>query len=245
MREALWFDLTPPETSDELSLAEWRVAGLAHIPLLLGAMHLAVIITFAVMFVSGGTGASLDNPLIPSVLLLMLDAGTAALLYTRDRWNLAPHAVTRALCVYLMLGGILWAWFGNAVADDVFSTPLPAATIAMSAGIAMGAIVTVNSPPLAMVNAFISAGTVVLLATSGLVIGGVDLLSLVLLVYSIAGARSFIATGRKRLRLEVQARKAQHFVDEFENSGRGWFWETNSLGTLSYVSRTARQRLQL
>jgi len=188
------------------------------------------------MFVSGGTGASLDNPLIPSVLLLMLDAGTAALLYTRDRWNLAPHAVTRALCVYLMLGGTLWAWFGNTVVDDVFPTPLPAATIAMSAGIAMGAIVTVNSPPLAMVNAFISAGTVVLLATSGLVIGGVDLLSLVLLVYSIAGARSFIATGRKRLRLEVQARKAQHFVDEFENSRRGWFWETDSLGTLSYVS---------
>ena len=46
-----------------------------------------------------------------------------------------------------------------------------------------------------------------------------------------------IATGRIRLKLEAQARKALHFVDEFENSGRGWFWETDSLGTLSYVSQ--------
>ena len=28
-----------------------------------------------------------------------------------------------------------------------------------------------------------------------------------------------------------------HFVNEFENSGRGWFWETNPQGTLSYVSQ--------
>ena len=37
--------------------------------------------------------------------------------------------------------------------------------------------------------------------------------------------------------MEAQARKAQHFVDEFENTGRGWFWETDYLGTLSYVSQ--------
>ena len=58
-----------------------------------------------------------------------------------------------------------------------------------------------------------------------------------LFAYSVAGARNFIATGRRRLLLERQARKAQQFVHEFELSGRGWFWETNSLGTLSYVSQ--------
>ena len=46
-----------------------------------------------------------------------------------------------------------------------------------------------------------------------------------------------IATGRERLKLDAQARKALRFIDEFENSGRGWFWETNAQGTLSYVSR--------
>ena len=53
-----------------------------------------------------------------------------------------------------------------------------------------------------------------------------------LVAYSIAATRSIIADGRQRLHLESQARKALHFVDEFENSGRGWFWETDSLGTL-------------
>ena len=42
--------------------------------------------------------------------------------------------------------------------------------------------------------------------------------------------------GRRRLAIEWQAKKALNFVDEFENSGRGWFWETDALGTLSYVS---------
>ena len=46
-----------------------------------------------------------------------------------------------------------------------------------------------------------------------------------------------LSNARARLRLEAQARKALQFVDEFENSGRGWFWETNNLGTLSYVSQ--------
>jgi len=44
------------------------------------------------------------------------------------------------------------------------------------------------------------------------------------------------AAGHARLTLDHEARKALHFVNEFENSGRGWFWETNPQGTLSYVS---------
>jgi diguanylate cyclase (GGDEF)-like protein/PAS domain S-box-containing protein len=33
-------------------------------------------------------------------------------------------------------------------------------------------------------------------------------------------------------------------VDEFENSGRGWFWETDYAGTLSYVSRQLAEDFQ-
>ena len=58
----------------------------------------------------------------------------------------------------------------------------------------------------------------------------------VLVGYSIAGSQ---APSRRspRLNLDAEARKALHFVNEFENSGRGWFWETNAQGTLSYVSQ--------
>ncbi len=50
-------------------------------------------------------------------------------------------------------------------------------------------------------------------------------------------ARASSPPGRKRLNLDAEARKALNFVEEFENSGRGWFWETNAEGTLSYVSQ--------
>ena len=67
--------------------------------------------------------------------------------------------------------------------------------------------------------------------------GGVAALALVTVAYSVAGARTMLASARQRLHLDAQARKALRFVHEFENSGRGWFWETNNQGTLSYVSQ--------
>jgi len=226
-----------PETSDEESLCEWRVAGLEHAPLILGVTHL--LITVACVFLSATHSylSFTDNPLVPSLLTIAVDCVMAALLYARDRLNLAPQTVSRILCAYLALAGILWTWFGFTVSDDSFVTPLAAAPIAMAAGIAMRAIVSIGSPPLALVNMIVSIVAAVLLANSPLVPSGVAILSLVVFASSVAGARSFIATGRKRLRLEAQARQAHHFVNEFESSGRGWFWETDSLGTLSYVSQ--------
>src|SRR4029079_13540591 len=66
---------------------------------------------------------------------------------------------------------------------------------------------------------------------------GIDVLALLMVAYSIVVTQKTLFGGRLRLSLEWQAKKALNFVDEFENSGRGWFWETDSLGTLSYVSR--------
>ncbi|MCL6729563.1 putative bifunctional diguanylate cyclase/phosphodiesterase [Sphingomonas hankyongi] len=235
--EALWFDLRSPETSDDVALSEWRIGGLDHVAFLLGVTHLLVAITSAVLSPSLSYAQSLDNPLIPSVLVVVLDVMAASALLTRDRFNLAPHTIVRCLCLYIALVGLAWTWFGHAVADDRYVTAIAAGPIALCAGIAMGAIVSINSPPLAVVNAIVSAIAAIMLASSPLVPIGVEIIALVLVCYSVANASGFIATGRKRLSLEAHARKAQHFVDEFENSGRGWFWETDSLGTLSYVSR--------
>jgi len=236
IREALWFDLRSPDTNDDATLSDWRVAGLDHVAVLLGITHLLITGTCVLLSASLSYESLFDNPLIPSALVIALDIGVAAALLTRDRFNLAPHAVVRALCVYLALSGVLWTWFGYAVADDLFTTPIAAAPIAMTAGIVMGAIVSINSPPLAVVNTLVAALAAMTLANSPLITIGVEIISLVLLGYSVAGSRGYIASGRKRLRLQAQARKAQHFVDEFESSGRGWFWETDSMSTLSYVS---------
>src|SRR3954452_23539426 len=225
--DACWFDLSRPETSDEDSLSEWRVAGLQHAPLLLGATHVLITVTLYVLSATRQYCLCADNPQIPSVLVIVLDAMAAGLLVTRNKFNFAPHTVIRCLGIYLALVGALWTWFGWAVADDQFVTPIAAAPIAMAAGIAMGTIVSMNSPPLAVVNIAVSIAAAIVLAGSPLIPGGVAILSLALIAYSISTARSFITAGRKRLLVEAQARKAQNFVDEFENTGRGWFWETD------------------
>jgi len=237
VREAMRFDLRHPESSDERSLADWRVAGLDLIALLLGATHLLITAAYVMLSKTLQFCVCLDNPLIPSGLVILLDAITAAALLTRHRFNFSAHAVVRSLCVYVMLAGLLWTWFGQTVQDDAFITPISAAQIILVAGISMGTIVSISSPPLALTNAVVATFAAVVLANSPLVPSGVAILSLMLVAYSIAGTRKIIATGRIRLKLEAQARKALHFVDEFENSGRGWFWETDSFGTLSYVSK--------
>ncbi|HUP67129.1 MAG TPA: EAL domain-containing protein [Sphingomicrobium sp.] len=243
--EACRFDVSRPETSDEDSLSAWRVTGLQHAPVLLGATHLLITVTLFVLASNPQYCLCADNPLIPSTMVMLLDAAAVGALLTRNRFNFAPHVLIRSLGAYLALAGLLWTWFGWTVADDAFVTPIAAAPIAMAAGIAMGTIVSMNSPPLALINMVVSVGAAVTLGGSPLISAGVAILSLLLFCYSIASARGLIAAGRKRLRLEAQARKAQHFVDEFESTGRGWFWETDYLGTLSYVSQQLAEDFQL
>ena len=242
--DALWFDVTPPDSSDEESLCEWRLAGMQHAPLILGVTHLLITAAYAILSPKLQFCFCLTNPLIPSSLAILLDAAIAALLLARKRIELPSHGVFRLLCAYLAMSGILWTWFGSTLADGAFVSPIAVAPVAMAAGIAMRAIVSISSPPLVFVNMVVSIAAAALLAGSPLVPAGVALLSLVLFAYSIAGAQSFLVTGRRRLRLEAQARKAQHFVDEFENSGRGWFWETDYVGMLSYVSRQLAEDFQ-
>src|SRR5687768_9943486 len=133
VREALWFDLRAHENADEESLADWRIAGLDHVAILMGVMHL--MITVACIMLSPGMPATTgwDNPLIPAVLTLLLDGTAAAALLKRHRFNVAPHNVIRGLCLYLAATSLMWTWFGKAVEDDAFVIAISAAQVAMVA----------------------------------------------------------------------------------------------------------------
>jgi diguanylate cyclase (GGDEF)-like protein len=41
---------------------------------------------------------------------------------------------------------------------------------------------------------------------------------------------------KRRLSSEWNAQRASRFIEEFEQAGRGWFWETSGRGALTYVS---------
>ena len=235
--EALWFDVRSNNGNGDDSLSAWRLASLQHAGLLLGATHLLSGIVFVAHQLAKGSAVSLHNPLWLLIPLLLLDAVAAAALHFRNHFEIAPHSIVRALCAYLAATGLLWALIGNAViaTADAGQTSIP--VFAIGAGLTVAAIISVDFPPLALINLVVSTFTAVLLIGSPTAIAIAALVSLVMLASSIAGARTIIAAGRQRLNLDAEARKALTFVDEFENSGRGWFWETNAEGTLSYVSQ--------
>jgi len=236
VREALWFDIEAAETPDDQSLSESRVASLDYTAILLAATHVLLGVTCFLRHPDLVGAPILSNPVIPLALILVLDGLAALGLQLRDRLNRTPHFVSRALCIYLAGVAILWTLFGLSSIVNVEATD-PVVGIAICAGIAMAAQVAISSPPLAVVNAFVATAASSFFSPSPLVPIGVAILTFFLVAYSVAAARTNIAAGRRRLNLDAEARKALTFVDEFENSGRGWFWETNPEGTLSYVSQ--------
>ena len=237
VRAALWFDILTPDAPDDDSLSAWRVAPLDHSALMLGVTHLLAAITLFALHPDQSPLFSFTNPIIPMALLLVLDLVAIAGLYWRDRLGLAPHTVVRGLAGYLAAVGALWIMVGLAVTSQSHVGHAAVPVLVMGGGITMAAMVAVNSPPLALANLLVTTIGAFLLTGSALVGVGTALLSLIIVAYSVAGARTVIAAGRKRLNLDAEAHKALTFVAEFENSGRGWFWETNSEGTLSYVSQ--------
>jgi len=233
----MWFDIRSPDTSGDESLAAGRIAALDHCALLLGSTH-ALAWAASLLFHRGGAAElSLANPLLPLTALLVLDGVAALGLHLRDRLGFAPHHTVRALSVYLIGAAGLWLLTGLAMGQQPHLGHEVMPVLVLGGGVTMAALVAVTSPPLAAVNAIMTVIGALILTSSPFAVTGVALLSLMTLAYSLTGARMMIAAGRKRLNLDAEARKALTFVDEFENSGRGWFWETNAEGTLSYVSQ--------
>jgi diguanylate cyclase (GGDEF)-like protein len=236
VREALWFDVESAESADDQSLQESRVASLDHAATLLCATHLLLGVTCIVRHPQLLGAPIFSNPLLPLLLILGLDVAAATGLRLRHNMDLKPHTQARSMCLYLAGIGFLWTLFGLAVVVNVPDHG-PVASVSICAGIAMAALVAIASPPLTVVSAFMATGGSAFFSPSPVIPVGVATLSFFLVAYSVAATRTNIAAGRRRLNLDAEARKALTFVDEFENSGRGWFWETNAEGTLSYVSQ--------
>ncbi len=236
VREALWFDVEAAEFSDDQSLSDSRVAQFDHTAVLLGATHLVLGITCLVRHPALFGVSITSNPVLPLILILALDGIAALGLRWRQSTEIAPHSVARAMCAYLAGVGVLWTLFGLTVMINVPEHG-PVVPVSICAGIAMMMVVAMTSPPLSVVSAFVATGASSFFSPSPIVPIGVAVLSFFLVAYGTAAARTNIAAGRRRLNLDAEARKALTFVDEFENSGRGWFWETNAEGTLSYVSQ--------
>ena len=237
VRDALTFDLRQPENSDDDNLAAERVSMFDLAPALLGATHLVWGLACVLLHPVASFSSLGNNPLVPVVAVLIFDALAFAMLWFRDRLGLSARTVSRALCAYIGISGGLWMAYGLALESSNHMVSTGFIALGFGAGLGAATIVSISSPPIAIINALVALTGAVAVSRAPEVLAGISFLALINVAYSVAGARTVITNSRARLRLEAQARKALHFVDEFENSGRGWFWETNNLGTLSYVSQ--------
>ena len=235
--EALSFDVSPTETSQDATLAEQRVAQLHHVPLLLGAMHILcalALLIYSLVSADAGMARAVAGPL---GLAVALDLAAAAVIRYRGRLGLPPHGVTRLICGYVALVSGLWAMFSHSASANPAMAASGLMPLLIGAGVTTTSIVAIGSPPITILCGLVGTVASALFAERASLVLGIAALSLVIVAYSIAGARTMIAGARRRLQLDADAQKALRFVIEFENSGRGWFWESNSQGTLSYVSQ--------
>lgn len=237
VKDALTFDLRTPETSDDDSLAAQRVAMFNLAPALLGATHIVWGLACVLMHPLSIIAPLGCNPVVPLLAVLTLDGLAFAGIWFRDRLGLSAKTVSRGLCAYVGISGSLWMAYGLTLSCTLHDTNTAFIALAFGAGLGAATIVSISSPPVAIVNALIAVAGALAVSKQPEVMAGIGFLAVINIAYSVAGARTVLTNARGRLRLEAQARKALQFVDEFENSGRGWFWETNNLGTLSYVSQ--------
>ena len=92
------------------------------------------------------------------------------------------------------------------------------------------------SPGLAAIGSIAAIGASIVLWRDPWVTAAATLVSACLVRLSLARAADALARLRRRIAMDWNAQRASRFIEEFEQAGRGWFWETNARGAISYVS---------
>jgi diguanylate cyclase (GGDEF)-like protein len=241
--DALTFDVRDHESSADQTLIERRVGSWSFAPWLLLAGHMIIATSLLLQDRPPASWEILAMVFVPLGLSLMVDIAAGLVLIHRSKFGLAPHNVARLMCGYIGATGVLWM-LASAASGGLHFRDAAFVTLAMATGFFVRSMAAIAAPPLAIVNLLVAFLATLLFSSNPLISFAINSLALTILVYSTAVTQRAIAGGRRRLALEWQAKKALNFVDEFENSGRGWFWETDSLGTLSYVSAQLAEDFQ-
>ncbi|MEA3053482.1 MAG: hypothetical protein QOG72_2385 [Sphingomonadales bacterium] len=237
LAELLRFDFTPAADEDADRAASeraWTVQ--LSLPLLAGSHLLWSAVLLAALPAAQTFSVA---ALLAGVQLL-----DGLLWFALKRIRLRPHRAMRLTAAHSLATGGLWIAAALAAGGGEATLPvvIKAALIA-GAGAAIPVFFTI---PLLMILA--SAATLAVAAMlpseEPLVPLGAGIGSL-LVWLSISRSRHLLFTARQHLALEWQAEKARRFVRDFETSGRGWFWETNADGALTYVSDPLAAHLDL
>ncbi|HYI64014.1 MAG TPA: EAL domain-containing protein [Allosphingosinicella sp.] len=216
------------------SAARERVRSLDHVPAFLLGVHF---ICAAAMLVAYG-----GNPLLaPAGLLaalgalLALDVGLWAWLFRRPLSRLAPHVAIRGAALYAFAASALWCAAAYA-AGPVDRGDLTILDIAVACGILAIPVAFLSFPALAALGCVGYAIKLYFISNDPLSAGAALLLSTLLVRLSLRRLVDRLGQLKRRIEIDWNAQRAARFIEEFEQAGRGWFWETTARGALSYVS---------
>jgi diguanylate cyclase (GGDEF)-like protein len=227
-------DFQHVEDEQEESAARERVRSLDHVPAFLLGVHLVC----AAAALLATLGEPRHPPLALAGLLgalIAVDLGIWAWLRRRPLSGLAPHFAIRGAALYSLVAYALWC--GAAIAAG------PGATgdrilfdIAVAGGVLALPIAFLSFPALVAIGCvgFVAKFTFLSHDTAGG--AAAALLGLLLVRLSLKGAADRIVQLQRRIVIDWHGQRATRFIEEFEQAGRGWFWETSARGNLSYVS---------
>jgi diguanylate cyclase (GGDEF)-like protein len=225
----LAFDFRAPASEDDGRIAADRARSLGVALPLLAASHL--LWSGLLLYGLWRAGAAL-SPAVAGLLgcVLALDAGL--MLGTRAA---PPHRLIRLTALHTGASAFLWA-AAAALGSGAGASPAVMVRAAVIAGAAACLPCFFPAPAILILGC---AGTCLVAFAAGvepslLTVGAA--VALFLASVSVSRARESIAAARHALALEAEAKKARRFVTDYEESGRGWFWETNADGALTYAS---------
>ena len=230
---ALVQDFRRVEDEQDETAARERVRTLDHVPAFLLGVHL---ICGAALLV--GFGAPLDAPIgltAPLGALLALDVGLWGWFLRKPISRLAPHAAIRGAALYSVVANALWCAAAFA-ATPAATRDLTLLDIAVAGGVLALPIAFLSFPALTALGCIAFAAKLYFLSHDPLGAAAAILLSMFLVRLSLKRSADRLAQLKRRIMIDWNAQRATRFIEEFEQAGRGWFWETTARGALSYVS---------
>ncbi|HTU11601.1 MAG TPA: EAL domain-containing protein [Allosphingosinicella sp.] len=226
-------DFARIDDEQQESAARERIRALEPVPAFLLGVHLICAVAFLV-----GLGNPADpNPalLAPLGALIALDFGLWAYLWRNPLSRLAPHVAIRAAALYSLVAYGLWC-AASVAAGPNHAQNLTLLDLAVAGGVLALPIAFLSYPALVALGCLGFAAKFWFLSQDVVGAGATVLLSALLVRLSLARSADRIAQLRKRTAMDWHAQRAARFIEEFEQAGRGWFWETTARGALSYVS---------
>jgi diguanylate cyclase (GGDEF)-like protein len=241
--QLLIVDIAATHSLYDARIAQDRVRMLAHSAAFLLIAHL-VGATLILLSAVGSDGISTATAMtaLPMFVLLGLDVAFWLVTRRQRKRQMDPKLVVRLATAYCALTGLSMMLMIKPAIDAANGNPIVYAALAATFFLSIPAFLGI--PALVLETYLLALLALSLLGTPPELMGAATALGGCLLWFSLVSARDYILMVGRRLSTEWQAEKARRFVAEFEQSGQGWFWETNAEGDLLYVSEQLAEDLK-